>query len=108
MKVLSGAIVGLGGFARIIAAAIRESRRVSLIAGCDIVPERLNEFRKEAGMERLYDSIDKLLADPQIDFVIIATLPALHYEMGRLALEAGKHVFLKSLGPLCPSSLQNS
>jgi predicted dehydrogenase len=105
MKVISGAIVGLGGFARIIAAAIRESRRVSLIAGCDIVPERLNEFRKEAGMERLYDSIDKLLADPEIDFVIIATLPAQHYDMGRLALEAGKHVFFEKPGALMPQQL---
>jgi len=57
------AIVGLGGFAKLISSAIKDSNRVRLVAGCDINPERLREFTRESGTERLYDCVENLLAD---------------------------------------------
>jgi len=96
------AIVGLGGFAKLISSAIKDSNRVRLVAGCDINPERLREFTRESGTERLYDCVENLLADPEIQLVIIATLPAEHYKIGRLALSSGKHVFFEKPGALAP------
>lgn len=102
MKTCNVAIVGLGGFARIISAAIKESKKVRLITGCDINPERLEKFKEETGIEKTYGGVEKLLIDPEIDLVIIATLPAQHYDIGRLAIKSGKHVFFEKPGALTP------
>ncbi|NLZ52530.1 MAG: Gfo/Idh/MocA family oxidoreductase [Thermoanaerobacteraceae bacterium] len=102
MKDCNVAIIGLGGFAKIISAAIRESKKVQLIAGCDINPEKLEKFKEETGIEKVYDSVEKLLPDPDINLVIIATLPAQHYDIGILALKSGKHVFFEKPGALTP------
>jgi predicted dehydrogenase len=40
-------------------------------------------------------SFDEMLADPQLDAVVIATPVPTHYELARQALEAGKHVFVE-------------
>jgi len=105
MKTCNVAIIGLGGFAKIISAAIKESKKIQLAAGCDINPERLKEFKKETGIEKVYDSVEKLLTDPEIDLVIIATLPAEHYDIGSLALKSGKHVFFEKPGALTPQHI---
>ena len=46
--------------------------------------------------------IDSVLADPEIDAVIIATPAASHYELTKQALAAGKHVFVEK--PLATST----
>jgi predicted dehydrogenase len=40
-------------------------------------------------------SFDEMLADTQLDAVVIATPVPTHYELARQALEAGKHVFVE-------------
>lgn len=44
---------------------------------------------------RIVDSIDQLLANPEIDLVIICSPNQLHYSQARAALEAGKHVIVE-------------
>lgn len=39
-------------------------------------------------------SMDELLAQPNLDLVVISTPPSTHFELARQALEAGKHVVL--------------
>lgn len=39
-------------------------------------------------------SMDELLAQPELDLVVISTPPSTHFELARQALEAGKHVVL--------------
>ncbi len=41
------------------------------------------------------NSIEPILADPSVDAVIIATPARTHYTLARMALEAGKHVFVE-------------
>jgi len=41
------------------------------------------------------DSFEKLLANPEIDLVIICSPNSLHYQHARFALEAGKHVVVE-------------
>lgn len=54
-----------------------------------------SNFEKIPPHIRRYDSYSDLLTDFEIDAVIIATPPALHYAMAKEALEKGKHVLLE-------------
>ncbi|MBF2018535.1 MAG: Gfo/Idh/MocA family oxidoreductase [Hydrococcus sp. C42_A2020_068] len=42
-----------------------------------------------------YNQLEKILALPEVEAVSISTPPFLHYEMGKMALEAGKHLLLE-------------
>jgi hypothetical protein len=42
-----------------------------------------------------FNSLEKLLAQPEVEAVTIATPPFLHYDMARQAIAAGKHVLLE-------------
>ena len=58
----------------------------------------LNPARKSAAEAlglKWYDSVDALIADPEIDAVYVATNNATHAEMTIRALEAGKHVIVE-------------
>jgi len=64
-----------------------------LIALCDISPERLAAAAgKVAHPATRYDDYQKLLANPDINAVVIATPNLLHREMLAAAIQAGKHV----------------
>ncbi|HET7743790.1 MAG TPA: Gfo/Idh/MocA family oxidoreductase [Gaiellaceae bacterium] len=44
---------------------------------------------------RWTDSFDEMLADPELDAVVVATPVPTHFELARRALEAGKHVLVE-------------
>lgn len=50
----------------------------------------------EFGIGRVHDSWEELLADPEIDAVMIGTWPYLHAPITIAALEAGKHVLTEA------------
>ncbi|MFB9841917.1 Gfo/Idh/MocA family oxidoreductase [Mucilaginibacter ginsenosidivorans] len=49
-----------------------------------------------------YNSVDELLADKEIEFVIVNTPPYTHFELAQKALEANKHVLIEK--PIATSS----
>ena len=53
------------------------------------------DFAQRHQVEKWYDSVDALLADPDLDAVYIATPPRYHLEHCLAALAAGKHVYLE-------------
>ena len=53
----------------------------------------LREFAKEKHVQHVYTDPDKMIADPNIDIVYIATPHTFHYEYIKKVLNAGKHVF---------------
>ena len=55
-------------------------------------PERAEAFKEKHGMVKAFDSYEKMLADPELDIVYIATTNNLHFEHAMLCLEAGKAV----------------
>lgn len=55
-------------------------------------PEATRGVRESFGVERLFGSLDALLADPAIAVVDVATLPDVRIPIVRRALAAGKHI----------------
>ena len=51
---------------------------------------------REFGLGQAYDSWEALLADPQIDAVVIGTWPYMHATLTLAALAAGKHVLCEA------------
>jgi predicted dehydrogenase len=66
--------------------------RVKLQAVCDPVAGRAEAAAERFGIERAFTTLEELLADGDVDAVSIASPIGLHYEQGKKALQAGKHV----------------
>jgi predicted dehydrogenase len=66
--------------------------RVSLAAVCDPVPGRAEAAAAKFGVEQAFLTYEDLLAKGEVDAVSIASPIGLHYEQGRQALAAGKHI----------------
>jgi predicted dehydrogenase len=66
--------------------------RVRLQAVCDPVPGRAEAAAARFGIPRAYTDYAELLERGDVDAVTIASPIGLHYEQGRQALDAGKHV----------------
>jgi predicted dehydrogenase len=62
---------------------------------CDTSETRREQFAERYPGARLTDSITEMLADPELEAVVIATPVPTHYTIAKLALEAGKHVFVE-------------
>lgn len=77
--------------------------KFNFAAVCDIIEERTKPFVEEWG-SRAYTRIEDLLADPEVELVSIATRSIDHYAHAKMALLAGKNVFLEK--PFCMSTAQ--
>jgi predicted dehydrogenase len=90
---LGWGILGLGSLAKNhMGPAIGRAARTKLVAVCDLTMGQAEEFASRYGAKRAYDSIDKLLKDPEIDVLLVATPNSLHARHTIQAAEAGKHV----------------
>ena len=88
---LSLGIIGLGAVSRFYVEAAELVDGLTLTGVCDIRPERLRPFEQEPGVAT-YDDVARLLADENVDAVVVDTPVASHPELCRAALDAGKHV----------------
>ncbi|MCQ2431343.1 MAG: Gfo/Idh/MocA family oxidoreductase [Clostridia bacterium] len=68
-------------------------RDVKLVAVCDLIRERAENAQKKYNVPKLYDTMEELFADPEIDIVLNLTRPYQHYAVSKAALLAGKHVY---------------
>lgn len=88
--------VGVLGAGQIAQAAHFESctkaANADLHAICDVADDLRERMVITHGAEKSYDDYDRMLADPDLDAVIIATADAFHVPASLRALAAGKHV----------------
>jgi predicted dehydrogenase len=62
---------------------------------CDVSAEARARFESRYAGARLTGDFDELLADRELDAVVVATPVPTHYDLTRRALEAGKHVLVE-------------
>ena len=86
-------IIGIGDIAeRNFAPALHIAADTEFVAVVSRSMERAKAFAARHKVARAYDSLDKMLADPALDAVYIATPNSLHAEQTIAAAKAGKHV----------------
>ena len=79
--------------------ACRKARNAELYAICDVAEDLLAKMSAIHEPCVTYRDFDQMLADPQVDAVIIATSDAFHVRLCLKAIAAGKHVLVeKPLG----------
>ena len=89
-----GAIAQAGHFE-----SVAKARNATLHAICDVAEDLVQRFSVTYGATKTYTQYERMLDDPDIDAVIIATADAFHVPAARAALAAGKHVLCeKPLG----------
>ena len=87
-------MVGVGNISGIYLKNFAETfHGVKLVAVCDLIRERAEAAQEKYGIPKLYDTMEELFADPEIDIVLNLTRPYQHFEVSRAALLAGKHVY---------------
>ena len=74
--------------------ALEKCRNISFSGVASRTPEKGKPFVERFG-GTIYPSYDALLANDEIEAVYIPLPPALHYEWGKKALAAGKHLLLE-------------
>ena len=96
-------IIGAGGFARFVAEAIATLPELRLAAVADRHPERAAAVAPPGA--HTHTSFDELLADEDVEAVVIATKPCDHAALTVQALQAGKHVFCEKPAGLSPQEM---
>ncbi len=90
-KVVRAAVVGIsmGGHH---AATLAKNAKAELVALCDLNTERANKMAAELGAKIVTDDWKQVVANKDIDAVVVALPNYLHHPVVMAALKAGKHV----------------
>lgn len=57
--------------------------------------ERAKDYAKRHNVPKIYENVDKLISDPSIDAIYIATPPAFHKEYAIKCAKARKAVYIE-------------
>lgn len=90
MKQAKVGIIGCGNISGIYFQAGKTFDIIDIAACADLVSERAEAAAQQNGCKAM--SVEKLLADPEIEIVLNLTIPKAHAEVAFKALEAGKSV----------------
>lgn len=88
------AAIGVGGWAKVLADAAAKGTGLTYVACTSRSPENRAAFAKTYGCRDL-PSVEAVLADPEVEAVIITTPHAAHAEQIVAAGQRGKHVFVE-------------
>ncbi|MFH2115884.1 MAG: Gfo/Idh/MocA family oxidoreductase [Spirochaetota bacterium] len=87
-------VIGTGMIASFHAKALQEIPSARLVASYDNRPGAAASFGSSYG-GMAYDSLERFLADPDLQVVTICTPSGMHLEPALAAIEAGKHVIVE-------------
>ena len=90
---INAAIIGLGRWGQNLVNSVQgKSDAIRFVAGMVRNPGKAQDYARDKGFP-LYDSYEKVLADPKVDAVVLATPHTRHAEQIIAAAKARKHVF---------------
>ena len=87
------AVAGLGNWGRNLVRNFDELADLRWL--CDVDGRRRETFASRYPHARVTADFDEILADPDLDAVVVATPVPTHFSLARAALDAGKHVFVE-------------
>jgi predicted dehydrogenase len=96
------AVVGLGYWGPNLLRVLSDNLDAEVRWICDLDTERLSRYRRRHPGARVTSRLERVLADPAVDAVLIATPVHTHHQLAAQVLAAGKHAFVEK--PLASSS----
>ncbi|MFV0504719.1 MAG: Gfo/Idh/MocA family protein [Lachnospirales bacterium] len=93
-------IVGIGVISGIYLENITKLfKEIEIVAVCDLIKEKAEKAKKEYNIPKIYNTMEEMFNDKEIDIILNLTRPYEHFEVTKGALLAGKHVYTeKPLG----------
>lgn len=86
-------IVGCGTISGIYLTNLTQKFENLQVVGCaDIFLEKAREVQAKFSLPKAC-TVDELLSDPAVDIIVNLTIPAAHYEINKMSLLAGKHIY---------------
>lgn len=101
---LGVAVVGCGYWGVNYVRILTELMEVETVAACDSRPMRRELVRETFSGVLVAEHLEDILESERIHAVVVSTPPTTHYEVTKLALEAGKHVLVEK--PLTTKSTE--
>lgn len=96
MKTIRWGIIGCGNVCEVKSGpGFQKARGSELVAVMRRDGEAARDFARRHGVPRSYDDAAKLIADPEVDAVYIATPPGSHRDYALMAAAAGKVVYVE-------------
>lgn len=86
-------LIGCGGYCSSLAKSAKSSSKISLVSCFDVREEAVKSFEQSFGCAGT-TSLEELLANPQVEAVIVASPNFVHRENVVAAAQAGKHIFV--------------
>lgn len=101
-------IVGIGAISGIYLKNITHMfDNIEIIGVCDLIRERAEKAVEEYNIPKLYENMQELFSDDEVDIVLNLTRPYEHFDVTMAALKAGKNVYSeKPLGATLEEGLR--
>lgn len=96
--------IGTGSIVSWVMAEAVRTEGMAWEAVCSRREETGRALADRFGVRKVYTELDALLADPELDFIYVASPNSLHYEQTKRALLAGKNVICEK--PFAPTRAQ--
>ena len=93
-KDLNWAVLGTGVIANEMAQALQKMLK-TMYALANRTHEKAVAFAEKYGIAKVYDSIDEVFVDDEVDIIYITTPHNTHYKFMKAALQHGKHILVE-------------
>lgn len=93
-KELNWVVIGTGVIANEMAQALQKTDK-TLYGVANRTQTKAIDFAKKYGVKKVYDEIDDVFDDENVDIIYLATSHNTHYQFMKKALEHGKHLFVE-------------
>lgn len=93
-KNLNWAVLGVGVIANEMAQALQKMGK-KIYAVANRTHDKAVAFAEKYGVEKVYDTIDEMFTDENVDIIYITSPHNTHYAYMKKALENGKHLFVE-------------